>query len=325
MLKLQAQGMRDIYSESQGFWEYLDRLIAEHKLVIDRPRGSKHPNFPDKIYPIDYGYLADTTTIDGGGIDAWVGSLDEHKLEAVTLTVDLYKHDAEIKLLLGCTQAEQQIIVDFQNDDTMRSLLIQRQGELAWLRTRRSVRQFQQRQIPEEVLHQVLETAAWAPSSHNRQPWRFAVLQSKAAKQRLTERMGVDFRRDLLSDGYSPEEAERQISRSRDRILGAPVVIILCLDPSQGDEYPDLFRQQAEHTMGIQSVALAGGYLLLAAHAMDLSGAWICAPLFVPDTVRQVLDLPQTWQPQALILLGYPDHIPDPRPRMPLDEVAIFL
>jgi coenzyme F420-0:L-glutamate ligase/coenzyme F420-1:gamma-L-glutamate ligase len=317
--------MRDIHGESEGFWEYLDRLIAQHELVIERPRGSKHPRYSNYIYPLDYGYLANTTSTDGGGIDVWVGSLEERNLGAVALTVDLHKRDTEIKLLLGCTQAELKIIMDTDNNDSIRSLVIQRRGELDWLRTRRSVRKFQKRQIPDELLQQVLETAAWAPSSHNRQPWRFAVLQSEEAKNRLVESMGADFRRDLLADGYSPEEVERKISTSHQRIVGAPAVIVLCLDTSQGDEYPDKYRQQAEHTMGIQSVALAGGYLLLAAHAVDLSGVWICAPLFVPNSVRDALELPQTWQPQALILLGYPDHIPEPRPRKTLKEVAIFL
>ena len=65
-------------------------------------------------------------------------------------------------------------------------------------------------------------------------------------------------------------------------------------------------RQQSEHWMGIQSVALAGGHLLLAAWAEGLGGVWMCAPLFAQAAASQALDLPGSWQPQALILLGYP-------------------
>ena len=101
------------------FWEYLDRLVAASRLVIDRPRESRHPRYPDLIYPVDYGYLEGTTTVDGGGLDVWVGALPEKSLTALVLTVDLHKRDIEVKLLLGCSEAEQQTILDFHNDGLM--------------------------------------------------------------------------------------------------------------------------------------------------------------------------------------------------------------
>jgi nitroreductase len=100
--------------------------------------------------------------------------------------------------------------------------------------------------------------------------------------------------------------------------------VLLCLDVFTGDAYPDTPRQAAEHLMGVQSVALAGGYLLLAAHAAGLGGVWVCAPLFAPEAARRALDLPSEWQPQALILLGYPAQTPEARPRVPLADVVTF-
>jgi hypothetical protein len=50
----------------------------------------------------------------------------------------------------------------------------------------------------------------------------------------------------------------------------------------------------------------------------------MCAPLFAPEVVRSALDLPDTWQPQALILLGYPEVLPEARPRRPFSELVIF-
>jgi inorganic pyrophosphatase len=104
---------------ASNFWEYLDRLVAASRLVVDRPTGSHHPRYPDIVYPVDYGYLEGTTTVDGGGLDVWVGTIPEKSLTALVLTVDLLKRDVEIKLLLGCSEIEQQAILDFHNDGLM--------------------------------------------------------------------------------------------------------------------------------------------------------------------------------------------------------------
>jgi len=51
------------------FWEFLEKLIASTSIVIDRPKGSCHPRFPDLKYPLDYEYLEGTRSMDGAGID----------------------------------------------------------------------------------------------------------------------------------------------------------------------------------------------------------------------------------------------------------------
>jgi nitroreductase len=132
------------------------------------------------------------------------------------------------------------------------------------------------------------------------------------------------FRRDLQRDGLLPGEIDRQLQRSRQRILGSPAPILLCMDVTVMDAYPDENRQRVERQMAVQSVALAGGTLLLAAHAEGLGGVWLCAPAFVPELVQQALWLPETWEPQALLLVGYPDQMPSERDRLPLEEVARF-
>jgi F420 biosynthesis protein FbiB-like protein len=307
------------------FWDTLDRLVADTAVTIDRPRGSAHPHYPSLIYPLDYGYLEGTTTVDGGDLDLFVGSLPERRLDALALTVDLTQRDAEIKLLLGCTPDEQAVALDFLNGFTLRALLVPRQTQLDWLRSRRSVRRFLPRPVPQPLLEQIIATAAWAPSAHNRQPWRFIVPASPSARERLAAEMGADFRRDLLRDGFSTEDVEAQVTRSGARIRSAPALVVLCQDTTVGDTYPDDIRQHAEAVMGVQGVALAGGTLLMAAHAAGLGGVWMCAPLFAPDAVRRALELPAHWQPQAMVLLGYPAVVPPARARRPLEEVAVFL
>jgi inorganic pyrophosphatase len=111
----------------QTFWDYIDKLIANSNIVIDRPKNTAHPRFPDMIYPVDYGYLENTTSMDGGGIDVWRGTDNNNAVDAVICTVDLYKRDSEIKILIGCTEDEKQIIMDFLNSKMMRGLLIRRE------------------------------------------------------------------------------------------------------------------------------------------------------------------------------------------------------
>lgn len=109
-----------------SFWTNLDLLLAEHRLVIDRPQGSVHPRFPDFRYPYDYGYLEGTSGGDGGGIDVWVGSLPDRRLVGVICTVDLTKRDTEVKLLVGCTPAEMQAILATHNSGPQAGILVKR-------------------------------------------------------------------------------------------------------------------------------------------------------------------------------------------------------
>lgn len=170
---------------------------------------------------------------------------------------------------------------------------------------RRSIRRYQPRPIEPALLEKLLEAARWAPSAHNRQPWRFCVVTSDTAKGALSARMGEQWRRDLGSDGAANELIERRVAISHARVTGAAALIIAAVSMEAMDNYPDTQRNAAEWTMAVQSVALACQNLLLAAHHYGLGACWMCAPLFVPELVRDVLDLPATWQPQALITLGY--------------------
>lgn len=102
-------------SRNEIFWQRLDELLATSEIVIDRPKGSCHPRFPEIVYQIDYGYLDATTSNDGEGLDVWLGSDAEQRLTAVICTVDLDKRDAEMKLMVGCTESEMQYIEEFYN------------------------------------------------------------------------------------------------------------------------------------------------------------------------------------------------------------------
>lgn len=99
-----------------SFWKSLVELIATNSIVLDRPKGATHPRYPDLIYPLDYGYLKDTSAGDGDGIDVWIGSINGKTLTGILCTFDKLKRDAEIKLLIGCTLEDVQTIRNFNNE-----------------------------------------------------------------------------------------------------------------------------------------------------------------------------------------------------------------
>ena len=111
---------------NNDFWRALDSLVDNSEIVIDRPKGTAHPKYPDFIYKVDYGYLKNTSSMDGAGIDVWIGS-GEKKIDAIMCIVDLMKRDSEIKILIGCTEEEKQIVYQTHNEtEYMNGILIRR-------------------------------------------------------------------------------------------------------------------------------------------------------------------------------------------------------
>ena len=188
--------------------------------------------------------------------------------------------------------------------------------------SRRSVRRFLNDPIEPAILERLFQTAGWAPSAHNRQPWRFAVLEEIGWKQRLARAMGDKLRTDRAADGDAAEVIERDVERSYFRISEAPVVIVACVYMRDMDTYRDARRQAAEVLMAVQSTAMAVQNLLLAAHAEGLGASIMCAPLFCGDAVSEALGLPSDWQPQSLITLGWPAGPGRVRERFDLDEIV---
>ena len=197
------------------------------------------------------------------------------------------------------------------------------QAMLAVIRGRRSIRRYQDRPVPRSLIEQLLEAARWAPSAHNRQPWRFVVIEAAARKAGLAAAMGERLRADLAADGLLPDAIEQQVRRSYERITTAPLVIVFFMSLAEMDRYPDPRRQDAERMMAVQSVALAVQNMLLLAHAQGLGACWMCAPLFCPDVVRAELNLPADWIAQGLLTVGYPAEARN-KDREPIESKVVW-
>jgi coenzyme F420-0:L-glutamate ligase / coenzyme F420-1:gamma-L-glutamate ligase len=176
------------------------------------------------------------------------------------------------------------------------------------IKERRSVRTYQSRTVPHELIEQVLVAAGWAPSAHNAQPWRFIVLADESVKRELAEAMAESWAADMAKDGLKIEADKRKVRV--ERFATAPVLILACLTMDGMMEFSDEKRQNSERDLAMQSLGAALQNLLLAAHAKGLGACWFCAPGFCKETVRKVLKIPDEVEPEALIAMGYPAEKP---------------
>ena len=193
------------------------------------------------------------------------------------------------------------------------------------LKERRTMRKFVGRPVDEKDIRTVLEAGTWAPSAHNAQPWRFAIVRGDGKKRQMADAMGAKWREDLVGDGVSPKEIEGMLRDSKDRIMHAPAIVILSVTMSDMDKYSDERRQELERVMAIQSAAACAQNILLMAEAIGLGGGWDCSPLFAPAEVKKTLGLKPDWSPLVMIALGIPGEKPRPPPRKPVEEVSVWI
>jgi coenzyme F420-0:L-glutamate ligase / coenzyme F420-1:gamma-L-glutamate ligase len=255
---------------------------------------------------------------------------------AELLEPDTREHDAAVRLLRGkyhqyeTMRIEENPVIAIRPEKAVSWGALDEPGSretgiLDTIHGRRSVRRYLSKEVPDEIVEQVLEAARWAPSPHGRQPWRLAVLRREETKERLADAMGEEWRANLEMDGQSQEIVERRLEGSRRRLLDAPVLVLLCLYLEDLDEYPDAERQRGETTMAVQSLGAAAQNALLVAYDLGLDAGWMCAPLFCPEKVVEALGLDPKLIPHALLTLGYADGDPPKRrTRLSLDDLVVY-
>ena len=110
------------------FWEYIEKLVNENKIVIDRPKGTKHPKYKNMVYVVDYGYIENTKSMDNNEIDVFVGTKNNKEINTILCVIDLLKKDFEIKILIGCTKEEKSEIYHFMNNsEYMKAIFVKRE------------------------------------------------------------------------------------------------------------------------------------------------------------------------------------------------------
>ena len=113
------------------FWQKLFTLLLSSSCTIDRPKGSHHFKYRNLVYPVDYGFLTDTTGSDQAPIDVFKGSKGGTKVQAIAVSADILKKDCEVKLITGCTEHEILRILEFLNQTEFQKAILVRRGNEA--------------------------------------------------------------------------------------------------------------------------------------------------------------------------------------------------
>jgi nitroreductase len=164
------------------------------------------------------------------------------------------------------------------------------------IRGRRSIRAFESREVPEELVERLIEAARWAPSAGNIQPWEFIIVRKQEIKRKLAEA--------ALWQSFIEE---------------APVVIVVCADEVRSTQG---YGMRGKTLYCIQDTAAAIQNIHLAAYSMGLGTCWVGA--FREDEARKVLKTPAGIRPVAIIPVGYPAETPSPRSRRPLRQIVHY-
>jgi coenzyme F420-0:L-glutamate ligase/coenzyme F420-1:gamma-L-glutamate ligase len=189
---------------------------------------------------------------------------------------------------------------------------------------RRTVRDFTAEPVSPDAIRRAIAAAVTAPAPHHSQPWRFAVLESPAARTRLLDDMLAAWQADLAADGFSDDQIARRVRRG-EPLRRAPLIIVPCLVADAAHPYPDARRSAAERAMFLVSMGAAVENLLVALAVEGLGSCWVSSTLFCRDVTAAALGLPADWEPMGAVGVGHPATAAAERPPRNPDDFTLRL
>ncbi|MGV9377121.1 coenzyme F420-0:L-glutamate ligase [Nonomuraea sp. NPDC003707] len=187
---------------------------------------------------------------------------------------------------------------------------------------RRTIREFSDRPVDPAKVRRAVAAGIAAPAPHHTTPWRFVLVESPETRTKLLDAMRDAWIEDLRGDGFSEQSIAKRIKRG-DVLRDAPCLIVPCLVMEGSHTYRDDRRNASEREMFVAAAGAGVENLLIQLAVEGLGSAWVSSTMFCRPVVREVLDLPGSWDPMGCVAVGHAAAPPrDRAPRDPDDFIV---
>jgi len=194
------------------------------------------------------------------------------------------------------------------------------------INSRCSIRYFEEKEIPENVIKEILKAGTRAPTAGGTEQWFFIVIKNSRVCKRIHELLieaHLKYAREALKTPLPKNKINKWYERMLEGMYKAPLYIAVYIDLRKR-LYNDKFKE-VEFLMAVESAAAAIENIILAAWSMGLGSVWLGVPVLLEGAFNDILKPPENTKLIALIALGYPKEKPRIRPRKPLEEVVKIL